>query len=66
MNTIRKKIIWLSLGSWIVMAGVWLSLSIYNQQTIEAYNTILQRYIFMNEISKLSSNSVAFGEPLHG
>lgn len=59
MNTIRKKIIWLSLGSWIVMAGVWLSLSIYNQQTIEAYNTILQRYIFMNEISKLSSNSVA-------
>ncbi|TBL81114.1 sensor histidine kinase [Paenibacillus thalictri] len=58
MNTIRQKMIWLSLSTWIVMAGVWLLLSIYNQQTVEAYNTILQRYIFMNEISQLSANSV--------
>lgn len=59
MNTIRKKIIWLSLCSWVIMAGIWLALSIYNQQTVETYNTILQRYLFMNEISQLSSNSVS-------
>lgn len=60
MNTIRRKIIWLSLCNWVFIAVLWLALNIYNQKTIEAYNTILQRYLFMNQISQLSSNSVTW------
>jgi sensor histidine kinase YesM len=60
MNTIRKKIIVLSLCSWVIMAGIWLSLSIYNQISVEKYNRILQRYIFMNQIPQLSSQSVTW------
>jgi sensor histidine kinase YesM len=60
MNTIRKKIIVLSLCTWVIMAGIWLSLSIYNQISVEKYNRILQRYLFMNQTSQLSSLSVTW------
>jgi sensor histidine kinase YesM len=58
MNTIRKKIIILSLCSWVIMAGIWFALTLYNQSSIEKYNQILQKYLSMNKISQLSSNSI--------
>lgn len=58
MNTIRKKIIILSLCSWVIMAGIWFALTLYNQSSIEKYNQILQKYLSMNKISQLSSSSV--------
>jgi len=58
MNTIRKKIIILSLCSWVIMAGIWFALTLYNQSSIEKYNQILQKYLSMNNISQLSSSSI--------
>ncbi|MEX2461081.1 MAG: sensor histidine kinase [Paenibacillaceae bacterium] len=58
MNTIRKKIILLSLCSWVIMAGIWFALTLYNQSSIEKYNQILQKYLSMNKISQLSSSAV--------
>lgn len=58
MNSIRKKIVILSLMSWIIMAGFWLLMNYYNQKSVEQYNKILQRYLLMNQIPNLSLTSL--------
>lgn len=58
-NTIRKKIIVLSLTIWIIMAFTWLYMSYTNQKTITKYNDILQRYLLIYQVSLLSESSVS-------
>ncbi|UKS28902.1 histidine kinase [Paenibacillus sp. HWE-109] len=58
MKTIRSKMMMLSILIWIIMAIIWLSMSIYNQRTVEKYNEILQRYMQMNQASQLSQQSL--------
>jgi sensor histidine kinase YesM len=57
-NTIQKKIIGLSSGVVCVMAVIWVFLTYYNQQSIEQYNRSLQRYMQINDVSRLSQQSV--------
>lgn len=58
MKTIRSKMMMLSLIIWIIMACIWLSMSIFNQRTVEKYNGILQRYLLMNQASELSRQAL--------
>ncbi|WNR42335.1 sensor histidine kinase [Paenibacillus roseipurpureus] len=58
MKTIRSKMMMLSILIWIIMAIIWLSMSLYNQRTVEKYNGILQRYLQMNQASQLSQQSL--------
>jgi len=58
MKTIRSKMMLLSLMIWIIMAIIWISMSIFNQVTVEKYNEILQRYLLMNQASQLSQQAL--------
>ncbi|HEX7057983.1 MAG TPA: sensor histidine kinase [Bacilli bacterium] len=58
MNTIQKKILWLSLSVWLIMAGIWLFMSFNNRKSIENYNHILHRYLLMNQIPQLSQQTM--------
>lgn len=58
MRTIRGKMMLLSLLIWIIMAMTWISMSIFNQRTVEKYNEILQRYLLMNEASQQSQQAL--------
>lgn len=58
MKTIRSKMMMLSILIWVIMAIIWLSMSIYNQRTVEKYNQILQRYMQMNQASQLSQQTL--------
>ncbi|MEB3101406.1 sensor histidine kinase [Ferviditalea candida] len=58
MNSIHKKIMVLSLISWIIMAGFWLLMTYYNHKSISQYNSILQRYLLMNQVQNLSLTSM--------
>ncbi|SFI31387.1 Histidine kinase-, DNA gyrase B-, and HSP90-like ATPase [Paenibacillus sp. UNC496MF] len=58
MKTIRNKMMMLSLIIWIIMAFIWISMSIFNQRTVEKYNGILQRYLLMNQASELSRQAL--------
>ncbi|WP_308635213.1 sensor histidine kinase [Paenibacillus silvisoli] len=58
MKTIRSKMMLLSLLIWIIMAVIWLSLSVFNQKTVEQYNEILQRYLLMNQASQQSQQTL--------
>ncbi|TXK85178.1 sensor histidine kinase [Paenibacillus sp. N3.4] len=58
MKTIRSKMMMLSILIWIIMAIIWLSMSLYNQSTVEKYNEILQRYMQMNQASQLSQQTL--------
>ncbi len=54
MSHIQQKIITLSVMVVFIMAVIWMILTYYNQQSLEQYNEILQRYMKMNEISTSS------------
>lgn len=58
MITIHKKIIFLCIIIWMIMAVIWLVMSYYNQKTVEKYNEILQRYLLMNQTMDLSQSSM--------
>ncbi|MFF2094544.1 sensor histidine kinase [Paenibacillus sp. NPDC058174] len=58
MNTIQKKI-WLLVAIVVfIMAGIWVTLTYYNQKMQDQYNEILQRYLRMNEVSASSQQLV--------
>ncbi|WP_219837578.1 sensor histidine kinase [Paenibacillus sp. R14(2021)] len=58
MKTIRSKMMMLSIIIWIIMAFIWISMSIFNQRTVEKYNEILQRYLMMNQASQQSRQAL--------
>ncbi|WP_079420843.1 sensor histidine kinase [Paenibacillus ferrarius] len=58
MKTIRSKMMMLSILIWVIMAIIWISMSLFNQKTVEKYNEILQRYMQMNEASQISRQAL--------
>lgn len=58
MNSIQKKILTLSAIVLFSMMVIWVVLTYYNQKTQEQYNQILQRYLWMNEVTDLSQQTV--------
>ncbi|MEC0228291.1 sensor histidine kinase [Paenibacillus alba] len=58
MQTIRSKMMMLSILIWVIMAIIWISMSLFNQKTVEKYNEILQRYMQMNQASQISRQSL--------
>ncbi|OPH47318.1 hypothetical protein BC351_11525 [Paenibacillus ferrarius] len=48
----------LSILIWVIMAIIWISMSLFNQKTVEKYNEILQRYMQMNEASQISRQAL--------
>ncbi|MBD3919656.1 sensor histidine kinase [Paenibacillus sp. PR3] len=58
MNSIQKKI-WILAGVVLsIMAAIWITLTYYNQKTMDQYNEILQRYLSMNEVTNASQQTV--------
>ncbi|MGI2328965.1 histidine kinase [Planococcus sp. YIM B11945] len=57
MNTIQKKIWKLTLVVLFIMAIIWIALTYYNQKTLDQYNSVLQRYLNLNEVT-VSSQQV--------
>lgn len=58
MNTIQKKIFFLTSVIVVIMMGIWIALSIYIRQTHDQYNDILQRYLVLNEVNEDSQNLI--------
>lgn len=59
MTGIQRKILGQTGIVLLVMAAIWTVLTSYSQTTQEQYNRILQRYLRMNDVSNLSSQSVS-------
>lgn len=57
-NTIQKKIFSLTSVIVIIMMGIWIALSLYIRQTHEQYNSILQRYLVLNEVNEESQQLI--------
>lgn len=58
MTTIQRKI-WLLVSVMLLIMGIiWMMLTYYNQQTQEQTNTILQRYLRMNEVTIASQKMI--------
>ncbi|MEK3980184.1 histidine kinase [Psychrobacillus sp. FSL K6-2836] len=58
MTTIQRKI-WLLVSVMLLSMGIiWMMLTYYNQQTQEQTNTILQRYLRMNEVTIASQKII--------
>lgn len=58
MTTIQRKI-WLLVSVMLIIMGIiWVMLTYYNQQTQEQTNTILQRYLRMNEVTIASQKLI--------
>lgn len=58
MNTIQKKIWMLATVVLVMMATIWIVLTIYNQRTQDQYNEILQRYLRLNAVTSASQEMV--------
>jgi sensor histidine kinase YesM len=58
MNSIQKKIWSLAAIVLFIMAVIWITLTYYNQKTLDHYNEILQRYLRMNEVTQASQQTV--------
>ncbi|WP_440898034.1 sensor histidine kinase [Amphibacillus sp. Q70] len=58
MNTIRRKILTLTTVTVVMMLVIWLALTVYNRQTQEQYNEILQRYLLLNEVNVSSQQLI--------
>ncbi|KAA0544064.1 sensor histidine kinase [Bacillus sp. BGMRC 2118] len=58
MNTIQKKIWFLTSVVLLIMAVIWVTLTYYNQKTQNQYNEILQRYLQLNEVTVSSQQLV--------
>jgi sensor histidine kinase YesM len=58
MNKIQKKIWTLAAVILFIMAAIWIALTYYNQKTQNQYNDILQRYLYMNEVTSSSQQMI--------
>ncbi|QDH22169.1 sensor histidine kinase [Saccharibacillus brassicae] len=58
MIGIQRKIWTLTALVMFIMASIWIMLTYYNQKTQDQYNDILQRYLYMNEVTTTSSQTV--------
>ena len=58
MNRIQKKIWMLATVVLFIMAAIWIALTYYNQKTQNQYNDILQRYLYMNEVTSSSQHMI--------
>lgn len=58
MNKIQKKILALTLFVLFIMASMWIGLTYYNQKTQNQYNEILNRYLVMNEVTRVSQQLI--------
>ncbi|CAM3688645.1 sensor histidine kinase [Marinicrinis lubricantis] len=60
MNKIQKKIWLLVSVVMFIMAAIWIALTFYNQKTQSQYNEILQRYLRLNEVTRVSQQMVTY------
>ena len=58
MNSVRRKILILTSVTVVMMLVIWFSFTIYNRQTQEQYNEILQRYLLLNEVNVASQQLI--------
>ncbi|MEN1966665.1 histidine kinase [Lentibacillus sp. N15] len=58
MNSIQKKTWVLAIIVLFIMMGIWISLTYYNQKMQNQYNSILERYLIMNEVTGASQQIV--------
>ncbi|RIW38345.1 HAMP domain-containing protein [Bacillus salacetis] len=58
MTNIQKKIWMLAVIVLLIMASIWMSLTLYNQKMQNQYNDILERYLVLNEIRTTSQQVV--------
>ncbi|WP_421385032.1 histidine kinase [Bacillus salacetis] len=58
MTNIQKKIWMLAVIVLLIMATIWMSLTLYNQKMQDQYNNILERYLVLNEIRTTSQQLV--------
>ncbi|WP_458118597.1 sensor histidine kinase [Paenibacillus sp. Z6-24] len=58
MIGIQRKIWTLTAVVMFIMVVIWITLTYYNQKTQEQYNDILQRYLYMNEVTTASQQMV--------
>ncbi|OUM99724.1 MAG: two-component sensor histidine kinase [Paenibacillaceae bacterium ZCTH02-B3] len=58
MSGIQRKILSLSAIMLFIMAAIWTFLTYYNQQMLDRYNRILQRYLQLYEMSSASQQLV--------
>ncbi|OEH93825.1 sensor histidine kinase [Bacillus solimangrovi] len=59
MNKIQNKIILLSMVIMLIMGAFWFIMTMLNNQSSQVYNTILKRYLLLNEVSTYSDNAIA-------
>jgi len=60
MISIQKKILMLTTFVLFIMASIWFTLTYYNYKTQHHYNEILQRYLSMNEVTRVSQEMVTY------
>ncbi len=58
MNNLQKKIWILAICVLLIMTVIWVSLTYYNQKMQEQYNYVLERYLYLNELTSTSQNMV--------
>ncbi|WP_026073313.1 sensor histidine kinase [Robertmurraya massiliosenegalensis] len=58
MISIQKKILMLTTFVLFIMASIWIALTYYNYKTQHHYNEILQRYLNMNEVTRVSQEMI--------
>lgn len=58
MTSIQRKILILTTVILVIMAVIWSALTYYNYRTQNQYNTVLQRYLSMNEVSRASQHVI--------
>ncbi|KAB7672655.1 sensor histidine kinase [Bacillus sp. B1-b2] len=58
MNSIQKKIVLLISIIILIMSIIWIALTYYNHRTQQQYNTILQRYLKLNEVTTSSQKLI--------
>lgn len=58
MSSIQKKIWTLVAIVLFIMVAIWITLTYYNQKTLNQYNDILQRYLSMNEVTSASQQTI--------
>jgi len=58
VNSIKKKIWVLVIVILLIVAAIWVSLIYYNQKMQNQYNSILERYLVMNEVKTKSQQMV--------
>ncbi|MEN2767909.1 sensor histidine kinase [Ornithinibacillus xuwenensis] len=58
MSKIQKKIWTVSMVILAIMSAIWITLTYYNNKTLNQYNEILERYLNMNEVTNASQQVI--------